>query len=117
MDPGRFSSQDSSPSSMRGHRGIRQGDREKSTAQQGSESVLVNNCDTGRAMRIERAGTMPQPLVKRQPLVLSPTGGSERPLEAREGSVGGGDRAGLIRSETGRVLRSSFQTSTKSHSF
>lgn len=101
MDPGRFSNQDSSPSSMRGHRGIRQGDGEKSPSQQGSEGVLVNNCDTGRAMRIQRAGTMPQPLVKRPPLVLSPTGGSELPPEAiirqeltREGSVGGGGQGG-----------------------
>lgn len=45
MDPGRFSNQDSSPGSMRGHRGIRRGDGEKSTAQQGSEGVHVNNCD------------------------------------------------------------------------
>lgn len=84
----------------------------------------VYNCDPERAMTIERAGTVPQSLVKRQPPVLSPTGSSELPPEAiirqeltREGSVGGGDREGLISSATGRVLRYSFQTSTKSHSF
>lgn len=84
----------------------------------------VYNCDPERAMTIERAGVMPQSRVKRQPLVLSPTGSSGLPPEAiirqeltREGSVGGGDREGLISSEIGSVLRYSFQTSTKSHSF